>query len=148
MRARNPGARNLTHQPRRLARSRTRAAAPSTDRPSTPPPAPDAPAARSPPTLRSSGRCCGLRGITALGPHATQHALASVLLETGVQAPDLCEDLVGDGLLLLAGGLADALPAQRLAVLDGDLGEFEPLPVADPRGSVDRDRHDRRAGLQ
>ena len=37
---------------------------------------------------------------------------------------------------------------ERLAELDGDLRELEALPVAHARRAVDRDRHDRRAGLQ
>ena len=45
-------------------------------------------------------------------------------------------------------GSLDAAPANGVAVLDCDLGEAQALPVADARGAVDRDRHDRRAALQ
>src|SRR5580693_393985 len=55
---------------------------------------------------QSSGGGCAVGGAP-LGPpllaHAPQHALAAVLFETGVQAADLDEHLIGDRLLLLAG---------------------------------------------
>src|SRR5580693_2151579 len=82
--------------------------------------------------LRVAARQRYVTGPTLLA-HALQDALAAVLLEARVERADLREDLVGDLLLLLAGGVLGALPTQRVAVLDGDLGELQPLPVADPR---------------
>src|ERR1700689_1495147 len=86
-------------------------------------------------------------GATLLA-RASENSLATVFLEAGVQSPDLQEDLVGHPLLLLGRGMLDALPAQRVPILDGGLGELQALPVADARGAVNRDRHDRRAGLE
>src|SRR5271166_4297276 len=89
---------------------------------------------------------------SALGPplsaHALEDPLATVLLQTGVQAANLRQDVIGHGLLLLAGRVLDPLPANWVPVLDGDLGELQPLPVAHPRGAVDGDRHDRDARLE
>src|ERR1700686_935732 len=84
----------------------------------------------------------------ALGAQALEHAFAPVFLQPGVKAADLTEDLVGDGLLLLARRIGDRLPADGVAVLDGDLREAQALPVAHARRAVDGDRHDRRARFQ
>src|SRR5579862_5224035 len=65
-----------------------------------------------------------------------------------VEAADLDEDRVGDLLVALARGPRLALEAQRLAEHHRDAREAQPLPVADPRRAVDRDRHDRRAGVE
>src|SRR5580658_4936539 len=69
-----------------------------------------------------------LRGAALLA-HAPERAPAAVLLQARVQALVLGEDLVGDGLLLLAGGVGDTLPAQRLAVLHRHAGQPQALPV-------------------
>ena len=52
------------------------------------------------------------------------------------RGPDVFEDGVGHGLLLVARGLLDALVAQRLAVLDRDGRELQAPPIAhrDDRG--------------
>src|SRR5271167_3146569 len=44
--------------------------------------------------------------------------------------------------------MRDALPAQRVPILNGCLRELQALPVADAGGAMNRDRDDRRAGLQ
>src|SRR5205085_1211070 len=84
----------------------------------------------------------------ALGADALDHAPAAVALEPGVDALDLVEDLVGDLLLLLARRVLDTVEADRVAVLDGHLRELQALPVAHLRRAEDRDRHDRRPGLE
>src|SRR3954462_11612695 len=105
---------------------------------------PRAPAASA---RSSSGDGCAL-GRGALLAKASQDAPPAVLLQAAVEAADLDEHLVGDGLLLLASRVLHALPANRLAVLDRHLGELQPLPVAHLRGAVDRDRDDRRPRLE
>src|SRR3954453_14971821 len=70
------------------------------------------------------------------------------LIQPRVQLLDRPEDLLSDGLLLLATRRLHLLVAERLAVLDRHLRELQPLPVAALRGAVDRDRHDHRSGLQ
>src|ERR1700722_9743993 len=82
-------------------------------------------------------------GCPALGPpllaHAPEDALATVLFQSRVKAADLDQDLVGYCLLLLAGGILDRLPANRISVLNCHLRKLQPLPVAHPRGAVDGD---------
>src|SRR5205823_13763849 len=103
-----------------------------------------------------SGRCSlGGPTVRAFGPfgaalraQVATDAPAPVLLEPRVQTADLNEDRVRYGLLLLARRVLDALPADRLAVLDRHARELQALPVADVRGAEDRDRHHRRARLE
>src|ERR1019366_1908057 len=88
----------------------------------------------APARRRSDDRCALRRSAfgAALLAHAPHDALAPVLFQARVEAADLDEHRVSYGLLLLARGVLDGLPAHRLAVLDRHLRELQPLPVADP----------------
>src|SRR3954454_3205835 len=88
------------------------------------------------------------RGGAPLGADALADALAPVSLELGVEPADLREDVVRDGLLVLARRVLDPLVEHRLPVVDGDLREVEAPPVPDPLGTVDGDGHDRGAGAR
>src|SRR5689334_16979455 len=80
---------------------------------------------------RSGRRSLGSpRAGAALGAHALEDPLAPVLLQPRVHALDLAQDLLGHRLLLLARGVLDPLPADRLGVLHGHAGKLQPLPVA------------------
>src|SRR5207245_325692 len=57
------------------------------------------------------------RPCTALGAQALEDAAPPVLLEASVQPPDLRQDRVRHRLLLLARGVLDPLPADRVPVL-------------------------------
>ena len=93
----------------------------------------------------SGGRALGAAPVA----QPPQHALAPVLLEPGVEPADL-DAGSGRRRPAAARGSGSRSRSQRIgvAVLDRHLRELQPLPVADPRGAVDRDRHDRRAGLE
>src|SRR6185436_20830743 len=94
-------------------------------------------------------RAGGARGAAAArGAHAPADLLLAELLEIGVERADRAEDLVGGRLLLLARRVRDLRERERLAVLHQHLRELELLPVAHALGAVDRDRHDRGAGLE
>src|SRR5437588_1201872 len=107
-------------------------------------------ASRSPRARLRSGRGSPWRpgARSALGAHALEDAAAPVLLQARVHAADLRQDRVRHRLLLLARGVRDRLPANRVAVLDGDARKLQPLPVAYVRGAVNRDRHHRGAALE
>src|SRR5204863_3441574 len=100
------------------------------------------------PPLGGGGALLAATLEPALLANALQHALAPKRFEARMQDLDLAEDLLGDRHLLIARGDLDALPADRIAELDRDLRELPPAPVAHLGGAVDRDRHDRPAGLQ
>src|SRR3954453_21885970 len=77
----------------------------------------------------ASGR--GHRPLRApLGPPARHRRLAPLGLETPVQLADPLQDVVGDGLLLVAARLGDALVAERLAIQHGRLRELQARPVS------------------
>src|SRR5262249_38847236 len=73
---------------------------------------------------------------------------AALLVEGYVHLPGAVEDALRGGELLLAAGILDPLERARFAVLDRDLRDPQLAPLPDAEGSVDRDRHHGRAGLE
>ncbi|MEJ7717474.1 MAG: hypothetical protein WKF31_05695 [Thermoleophilaceae bacterium] len=80
------------------------------------------------------------RGLDGLPPAA--------LTQAAVEVAHPLEDLDRGGLGLLVGGRLDPVEADGVVVLDGDLGELEPPPVAQARATGDRRGHHRSSGLE
>src|SRR5690606_32163409 len=90
----------------------------------------------------------GLSHLGALGPLLPANGAAATLLERSVHLLHAPEDLLRGLELLVPGRRLDDVEAQRLAELHGHLREVHAPPTAHAGRAVDRDRHDRRAGLQ
>jgi len=86
-------------------------------------------------------------GTRVVPSERLRHELDVLIGDSGELA-DPIEHVVGDLLLLLARGVGDTLEPKRLAEPDHDLGELQPLPVADLVGAEDGHGHDRHARLE